>query len=115
MEPRSGKESVVSRLFGFGRRKPAPDPDETSEAGERSPEGEAARESVDGESGFARIDRDGEDVEARDGDVRDGDVRDGEAGDGDDRDPGARPDGEPPQVTIPEQVIRIRTTPVGGR
>jgi len=62
MEPSSGKESVVARLFGFTRRRRPEEPTGEPEPAE--------------ETGFARTD--------------------GEAD-------------EDPQVTIPEQVIRIRT------
>ena len=60
METKSGKESVVARLFGFGRKR--------SKLEEPSPE-------IEEEHGFARTDD---------------------------------PDDDAPQVTIPEQVIRVR-------
>lgn len=72
MEPVSGKQSVVSRLFGFGRRR-------TPKA-EASPVEPAPPE----EEGFARTDAAADAPDA-------------------------------PEVTIPEQVIRIRTNPVHRR
>jgi len=59
MEQQSGKESIVSRLFGFGRKR---DPEEAAQ-----------------EAGFARTDGEGD---------------------------------EAPSITVPEQVIRIRTSAV---
>ncbi len=79
MEPKSGhKESVVSRLFGFGRKKEEAAASESPVASGASP-GE--------ESGFARAEPDTK-VDAR-----------------------IDTSGDEPSVTIPEQVIRIRTQP----
>jgi len=75
MEPTSGKQSVVSRLFGFGRRRP---PKEEADPVVPPPPPRPQEE------GFARTDAE---PEASDG----------------------------PEVTIPEQVIRIRTKPISKR
>ena len=75
MESKTGKESVVSRLFGFGR-KPEPQPQSDSElepGAESGPPAPAQRGEPTAEGGFARADQDGD------------------------------------SVTIPEQVIRVRT------
>jgi len=83
MEPTAPKESIVSRLFGFGRRRA---PEETAPA-------EAAAPAVGGnghgeeESGFARTD---------------GPAKGGEVAAEIDL------DADEPRITVPEQVIRIR-------
>jgi len=81
MEPNAAKESIVSRLFGFGR-KPVEEAATVAEP--------AAPESTSGETteprGFARTD---------------GETQGEPAGDS------ARDDD--PRITVPEQVIRIRT------
>jgi len=73
MEPKVAKESIVSRLFGFGR-KPA---DELEIGTEQAPVGEAV-ESTERTRGFARTDE-------------------------------SSTDDDDPRITVPEQVIRIRT------
>ena len=67
METKSGKESVVARLFGFGRN--------------RQKQEEPSTE-IEEEHGFARTDQ---------------------------------PDNDEPQVTIPEQVLRVRGGKTGKK
>ncbi|MHC4952757.1 MAG: hypothetical protein ACYTGZ_02620 [Planctomycetota bacterium] len=82
MEPKSAKESIVSRLFGFGR-KHTDEPETAAETAATGPDGR------DGERGFARTEESPK--------------------------PDANAAAEDPKITIPEQVIRIRSGGVRKR
>ncbi len=109
MEPSSSKDSVVSRLFGFGRKRPVSDPAEVPTEGQAEPTPEAEQSSLGGdgqplhdETGFARTSDPKSSESLESGPLESGSVQSG-TGDA---------DIDAPHVTIPEQVIRIRTTPM---
>jgi len=83
MDPKAAKESIVSRLFGFGKKK-APEPEPSKEepfAATAEERGFAVTEAARSDGG---LDDDSVGAEGPD-------------------------DGDEPRITVPEQVIRIRT------
>lgn len=87
MESNQAKESIVSRLFGFGKKRDEDEALESTSASESKPTNSAAPDDSGGFAGDSRGFAATDAAYAREGDDEE----------------------DEPQITVPEQVIRIRT------